>query len=119
MSYFPRPGARPIRANSGSDARDHLANERTFLAWIRTALGIVGLGVVVGKLVDTEGFLAEVVGVVLVVVGTGMVIYATARFEKVTALLDEGRFQAAAWGPMLTALVGLIAAVGAVIVLVT
>lgn len=119
MRYLPSPGARPVRTNSGSDARDHLANERTFLAWIRTALGIVGLGVVVGKLVETEGLLAEVVGIVLIAVGTAMVLYAAVRYEKVAVLLDEGRFQAAAWGPILTALVGLIAAAGAVIVIVT
>jgi putative membrane protein len=26
--------------------REHLANERTFLAWVRTALGLIGLGFV-------------------------------------------------------------------------
>ena len=31
--------------NSGSTARDHLANERTFLAWARTGVGFVALGV--------------------------------------------------------------------------
>ena len=30
--------------NSGSTARDHLANERTFLAWLRTALSLSGAG---------------------------------------------------------------------------
>jgi putative membrane protein len=28
---------------------DHLANERTFLAWVRTAIGIMGLGFVLVK----------------------------------------------------------------------
>ena len=31
-------------ANVESVARDHLANERTFLAWARTGLGILGFG---------------------------------------------------------------------------
>ena len=31
--------------NTGSTARDHLANERTFLAWARTGVGFVALGV--------------------------------------------------------------------------
>lgn len=31
--------------NKGSVARDHLANERTFLSWIRTAFTIMSLGV--------------------------------------------------------------------------
>ena len=31
-------------------ASDHLANERTFLAWVRTALGLVGVGFVLAKM---------------------------------------------------------------------
>jgi putative membrane protein len=31
-------------------ATDHLANERTFLAWIRTALGLVGIGFVLARM---------------------------------------------------------------------
>lgn len=34
---------------SSSDRRDHLANERTFLAWIRTSIGIMAFGFVVEK----------------------------------------------------------------------
>src|SRR5438270_681550 len=30
--------------------RDHLANERTFLAWVRTALGLVGIGFVLARM---------------------------------------------------------------------
>lgn len=30
-------------------ARDHLANERTFLAWIRTSIAILSLGFVIAK----------------------------------------------------------------------
>ena len=29
---------------------DHLANERTFLAWVRTALGLIGLGFVLARM---------------------------------------------------------------------
>lgn len=32
-----------------SRARDHMANERTFLAWIRTSIGIMAFGFVVEK----------------------------------------------------------------------
>ena len=39
-----------ITKNSTSESRrDHLANERTFLAWIRTNLGIMAFGFVVEK----------------------------------------------------------------------
>jgi putative membrane protein len=30
--------------------RDHLANERTYLAWIRTSVAMMGLGIVIAKL---------------------------------------------------------------------
>lgn len=36
----------PVRRNS-SRVRDHLANERTYLAWMRTAIGLMGFGVVI------------------------------------------------------------------------
>ena len=36
------------------DYRFTLANERTFLAWIRTALGLVAGGVVVHQLIDAQ-----------------------------------------------------------------
>jgi uncharacterized membrane protein YidH (DUF202 family) len=32
-----------------SRARDHMANERTFLAWIRTSIGVMAFGFVVEK----------------------------------------------------------------------
>ena len=31
---------------------DHAANERTFLAWVRTAIAVVGFGLAVGRLGD-------------------------------------------------------------------
>lgn len=39
----------PTYDNTGSVARDHLASERTFLAWIRTGLGFVALGIAVER----------------------------------------------------------------------
>jgi putative membrane protein len=37
------------RYNQSSYPRDHMANERTFLAWIRTSVGIMAFGFVVEK----------------------------------------------------------------------
>lgn len=39
-----------LQNQNGARTRDHLANERTFLAWIRTALGLIGLGFVVSRM---------------------------------------------------------------------
>lgn len=38
-------GPRLILENSGSVARDHLASERTFLAYVRTSLALASAGV--------------------------------------------------------------------------
>jgi putative membrane protein len=37
-----------VKKNKGNPA-DHLANERTFLAWVRTSIGIMAFGFVVVK----------------------------------------------------------------------
>jgi uncharacterized membrane protein YidH (DUF202 family) len=37
------------RPNKTTNARDHFANERTFLAWTRTSLGVMAFGFVVEK----------------------------------------------------------------------
>jgi putative membrane protein len=39
----------PEKPHPSYHRRDHLANERTFLAWIRTSIGIMALGFVVEK----------------------------------------------------------------------
>ncbi|KAJ9661904.1 hypothetical protein H2198_001656 [Neophaeococcomyces mojaviensis] len=50
MSFFRHFRLRPpTYTNTGSVARDHLASERTFLAWIRTGLGFVALGIAVER----------------------------------------------------------------------
>ncbi len=109
---------RQISENIGSAARDHLANERTFLAWVRTALAVIGLGVLVGKLVETDGLLAEVIGLLMVAFGAGMLVYSVARFEHVTTLLNANRFVAARWGPLILAALGIAVAVAALVLLI-
>ncbi len=74
---------------------DHAANERTYLAWIRTAIAIMALGFLiekfdlfisyVGKVIgDEEHFSpsisAELVGLALFLVGMSVIIGATLRF---------------------------------------
>ena len=40
----------PPKTSNPNLARDHLANERTFLAWMRTALALLGFGAVLVRL---------------------------------------------------------------------
>jgi uncharacterized membrane protein YidH (DUF202 family) len=39
----------PVEEKPGADLRDYLAEERTFLAWIRTGLTLMGFGFVVAR----------------------------------------------------------------------
>ena len=102
---------------------DHLANERTFLAWVRTAITIIGLGFVVAKfgiflreLAGTTGTTAsstsvsELVGVSLVLAGSALVILAWHRFRLVQAHLKQGTYETHAGIEMV--LMGILVAVG-------
>ncbi len=98
-------------------ARDHLAGERTFLAWVRTGLGIIGLGVLTARLVETEGVFAEVVGLLLVALGALMELYAVVRFRRLSAALDRGEFQPAFWGPVVVGVAAIGVTIAAVAIL--
>jgi len=104
--------------NRGSTARDHLANERTLLAWVRTALGIIGLGVVFEKLVDSAGSTAVVASAVLISYGVGILVYSLYRYERVITYLERGEFPVARRGPLMIGLLALVLALaGFVLVL--
>ncbi len=74
---------------------DHAANERTYLAWIRTAIAIMAFGFLIEKfdffisyigkmLSDEDNFKpslsAELVGLALFIIGITVIIGATMRF---------------------------------------
>lgn len=71
--------------------RDHLANERTLLAWVRTALTIIGLGFLIDRLSvgSSVSPLAAYAGIGLVLFGgvvalAGAYSYLNARRELAT-----------------------------------
>lgn len=73
-------------ADSRASVRDHLANERTLLAWVRTAITIIGLGFIVGRLVTSAGgdtAWAIAVGAILVLAGAASAMAGLRRFLTV------------------------------------
>ena len=58
-----------IRTTSGSRARDHLANERTWLAWVRTAVGLVVLGAAVARFSPDQGARNDAAAALIVAIG--------------------------------------------------
>ena len=88
--------------------RVHMANERTFLAWIRTSIGIMAFGFVVerfsifvkqvsyflGKEVSlpSRGYSAAL-GISLVALGALMGVLSFIRYKKVERQIDEDTYQ--------------------------
>ena len=89
-------------------ARDHLANERTFLAWVRTGAAIVVFGFAIGRFsiamrqltafgghaVRTAGF-SVWMGASSILAGVALVFAGLLRYRKTRAQLDSGSFEPA------------------------
>jgi putative membrane protein len=89
-------------------ARDHLANERTFLAWVRTGVAIVVFGFAIGRfavamrqLTALSGHPARTAGLSVwmgagsIVAGIVLVVAGLLRYRKTRMLLDAGKFEPA------------------------
>jgi uncharacterized membrane protein YidH (DUF202 family) len=93
----------PPLPNTGSLARDLLAAERTFLAWTRTGLGFIALGVALEKveafaalsptLLHLENSRTKLAAGILVASGSGCVAHGTHRYFSTMRLLQEGMFR--------------------------
>jgi putative membrane protein len=83
---------------------DHAANERTFLAWVRTAIAIMAFGFLVQKfdlflriassslaarpLTAGSQIVGDIAGLLLIVLGGVMMALAAIRFRKTTLEID-------------------------------
>jgi len=92
------------------DYRDHAANERTFLAWVRTGIAVIAFGLVIEKFNlfmltlarsalggplhppqfrTLSGRVGGYEGFAFILSGLAIVVLSTARFARITRLLDD------------------------------
>ena len=114
---------------------DHAANERTFLAWIRTGIAVIAFGFVVEKfnlflrtlagvsvgnnghhisVEQLSGPVGRYDGLALIVIGIILIVFAAGHFVRTTRLLDDEEMHPASSIRVelaLSAVLGLIVAV--------
>ncbi len=88
------------------NVNDHLANERTMLAWVRTGIGIIAFGFAVVKfslfvrqisaalgnnLSKPNGYSAEI-GIALVALGILSIVFAYLQYRRTERQLNAGEF---------------------------
>jgi putative membrane protein len=90
-------------------ATEYLANERTFLAWIRTCIAVISLGLVIARFgvwlrelssrlgakgeIQSTGF-SLVTGVAMMALGSVLTLLAAWRYRSINKAIDRGEFQA-------------------------
>jgi putative membrane protein len=102
-----------MKSQNPNRARDHLANERTFLSWIRTAISLMGFGVVIVKLrftpVSTPYGHGWELGLVFALIGVLMTLGASRQYFVGLKSIEEECFEPSRlWIVVCSALVGLL-----------
>ncbi len=113
----------------GGSAADHLANERTFLAWIRTSIALMGFGFVIVKFAlfirqisialgeklpaPSKGYSA-IIGVIMVALGAVMAALAYLRYRNIEKQLNNNVYLPSKW---LSVLVMLSIVIGSILLI--
>ena len=101
----PTPPA--VRVTNAARARDHLANERTFLAWIRTGVSLVGFGIVIAKLRYLQievggaatsfpapgGGRSALLGAAFAILGMLMIVLGSVRYAAAGRAIERDEFE--------------------------
>ena len=84
---------------------DHLANERTFLAWVRTSIALMGFGVVIARLrflaveitgraaMSTSPNRSTSLGIAFASVGLVTLVFAAFSYNRNRRGIDSGEYQ--------------------------
>jgi putative membrane protein len=84
---------------SDTEVREHLANERTVLSWVRTGVGLISLGIVVeraGSFVSAgtgdSDELSGILGVALTLLGCLALVLGSVQFLRNRRRISHGEF---------------------------
>jgi putative membrane protein len=87
---------------------EHLANERTYLAFLRTAVSIIGFGITINRtalfLLESRAVPAHLQGVVgllgterlgsfMVLAGIALLIAGSIQFQRITTEIEDGSYR--------------------------
>jgi putative membrane protein len=91
--------------------QQYLANQRTFLSWLRTSIALIGLGFAIERfsiflqqfrlIADPDATSAAsatahqysaLVGIVMIVVGTGLIVYALKNYLDSNKTIASGKY---------------------------
>jgi putative membrane protein len=108
--------------------RDHAANERTFLAWVRTAIAVMAFGFIVekfdlflelaapslaGRTLSLPGQrFGNIAGLALIILGTAMVAISAARFLMTAKIINSAKSRPAPGSRVDLALAALLVLLG-------
>lgn len=89
------------REQGGTEIREHLANERTLLSWVRTGVSLISIGLVVertGALTDARMKVgstsaSELFGLALALLGALTLIIGTVQFLSNRRRISAGDFE--------------------------
>jgi inner membrane protein YidH len=103
-------------------AREHLANERTLLAWVRTAIALMGLGFVIARFglflrqlaleraaPPEPAHASAGIGAALVAASVLLMALSTARFFRARAQIERGSYEPEAFTEILVVAVTVLA----------
>ena len=96
--------------DSSERSQQYLANQRTFLSWVRTSIALIGLGFAIERfsiflqqfrlIVDpgaagisaTGHEYSALVGIGMIIVGTALIIYALKNYLESNKTIASGRY---------------------------
>ena len=90
-----RKAPRDRRTVPEAAIRDHLANERTLLAWQRTALTVVGLGFLVDRFAfdSADTGVSALLGMGLIVLGAALSVVGLQRYLRTEREIDTASYR--------------------------